>query len=79
METHHIELLKRLIQCNVEFAVIGSMAAIYHGSSLVTHELDVAAPLDDQNTPKSFSRLTELIRDFEIIPLGRRFPIYRSV
>ena len=43
------QLLKRLTDSGVEFVLIGGMAAVAHGSSLVTKDVDVCAPLAQPN------------------------------
>ena len=42
-------ILKRLKDHEVQFVVIGGVAAILHGSPLITLDVDVCAPLDDAN------------------------------
>ena len=42
-------LLKRLTDNQVEYVLIGGYAAIAHGSSLVTKDVDVCAPLTEPN------------------------------
>jgi hypothetical protein len=40
------ELLRRLRDADVEFLIVGGVAAIVHGSARVTEDRDVFAPLD---------------------------------
>ena len=40
------ELLRRLKDADVDFLIVGGVAAIVHGSARVTEDLDVFAPLD---------------------------------
>jgi predicted nucleotidyltransferase len=47
------ELLSRLHDHGVEFVVVGGMAAVLHGSAVVTEDLDVCAPM----TPENFQRI----------------------
>ena len=42
-------LVRALVEANVEFIVIGGVAAILHGVSRVTSDLDISAPLDRDN------------------------------
>lgn len=42
-------LLRTLTDGGVEFAVIGGVAALLHGASQMTVDLDVAAPFDEEN------------------------------
>jgi hypothetical protein len=54
-----LQILKRLDECGVEFTLIGGMAATVHGSSLVTRDVDVCAPLGEPN----ISRILDALRD----------------
>ncbi|MBS0631269.1 MAG: nucleotidyltransferase [Verrucomicrobia bacterium] len=45
-------LLERLTDGGLEFVVIGGYAAMTHGSSLVTRDLDVCAVLTNENVEK---------------------------
>ena len=44
-----LDLLRLLAEANVEFVLIGGMAAVIHGSPRITEDTDVCAPLDDAN------------------------------
>lgn len=52
-------LLQRLSDAGIEFVVVGGVAAVLHGSSMVTRDLDVCAVLSSQN----LQRLREALRD----------------
>ncbi|HZZ42063.1 MAG TPA: hypothetical protein VFE58_03935 [Tepidisphaeraceae bacterium] len=41
-----LEILKKLNEAGVPFVLVGGMAAIAHGSPVVTQDVDVCAPLD---------------------------------
>lgn len=45
-------LLQRLSDAGIEFVVVGGVAAVLHGSSMVTRDLDVCASLDGENLQK---------------------------
>lgn len=45
-------LLQRLSDAGVEFVVVGGVAAVLHGSSMVTRDLDVCAQLTSENVQK---------------------------
>jgi predicted nucleotidyltransferase len=45
-------LLQRLSDASIEFVVVGGVAAVLHGSSTVTRDLDVCATLSDENLQK---------------------------
>ena len=51
-------LLARLQDAGFEFAVIGGVAAIAHGASTMTRDLDLAAPM----TAKNLARLLDALR-----------------
>jgi predicted nucleotidyltransferase len=52
-------LLQRLSDAGIDFVVVGGVAAVLHGSSMVTRDLDVCAELTGQNLRK----LREAFRD----------------
>jgi hypothetical protein len=57
--TPHLDLIRRLARENVEFVLVGGMAGVVHGSSLVTQDLDVCA----RPTPENMGRLLAALRD----------------
>ena len=63
-----LDFLKRLTDHNVEFVVVGGMAGILHGSSLVTQDLDLCAPM----TPENINHILQALR--EIHPRFRMHP-----
>jgi hypothetical protein len=52
-------LLQRLCDADVEFIIVGGFAAMLHGSTLLTRDLDVCAVLSSANVEK----LREILRD----------------
>ena len=64
----NLNLLRRLIENQVRFTVVGGMAAVLHGSSIVTHDLDVCAPLDDENIPRILAALRGINPRFRMRP-----------
>ena len=54
------ELLKRLKDCDVEFFVIGGVAASILGSPLPTLDVDVCAPMHDENLRKILDALRDV-------------------
>ena len=54
------ELLRRLVDGEVDFVVIGGIAAIAHGSPQVTQDLDIAYSTDETNLERLGSVLVEL-------------------
>ena len=55
-----LDILRRLIDHDVEFVLIGGMAAVAFGSSLTTEDLDVAAPLTEQNAARLLAALKDI-------------------
>ena len=69
-----IQILKRLTEHELDFVVIGGMAAIAHGSAMVTRDVNVVAPLDDASIQKIIDALRGLnprwrFRPDKIIPV----------
>jgi predicted nucleotidyltransferase len=52
-------LLQRLADGGFEFVIVGGFAALTHGSSLITRDLDVCAVLTDENVEKLRSTLAD--------------------
>jgi predicted nucleotidyltransferase len=61
-------LLKLLLENDIEFVIVGGFAAIVHGSSFVTKDLDVCAPM----TPDQLQKLRKCLAD--IHPKHRQTP-----
>ncbi len=53
-------MLQRLLDAKFEFVVIGGFAGVLHGSSYVTHDLDVCAVLNPRNLRQLRSILADL-------------------
>jgi predicted nucleotidyltransferase len=53
------QLLQRLGEADIDFVIVGGYAAVLHGSSMVTRDLDVCMVLSASNVDK----LRELFRD----------------
>lgn len=53
-------LLQRLCDADIDFVVVGGIAATLHGSSLVTRDLDVCAVLTDGTVAKLRAALKDL-------------------
>jgi hypothetical protein len=68
MESQHLDLLKRLVDSKTEFTVIGGMAAVFYGSSIVTQDLDVCASLDEKNLPRILEALRGINPRFRMRP-----------
>lgn len=52
-----LQLLKLLDDKGVAFVVIGGMAAIAHGSPVMTQDVDVCVSFDDENLPRILDAL----------------------
>jgi predicted nucleotidyltransferase len=61
-------LLQRLSDAKIDFVIVGGFAAVLHGSSLLTRDLDVCAVLTAENLDK----LRDVFRDFH--PVHRMTP-----
>jgi hypothetical protein len=60
------EILKRLVAADVQFVVIGGLAARAHGSTSNTQDLDICFARDREN----LERLAAVIRDISAIRRG---------
>jgi hypothetical protein len=54
------QLLERLLDAEIEFVIVGGFAAVLHGSTLVTRDLDVCTLLTDINVEKLRGVLADL-------------------
>lgn len=54
-------LLKRLLEQNIDFILIGGYAAVLHGSSQVTHDLDICAVI----TPDQLIKLKSALKGLD--------------
>ena len=71
-EFHLAELLRRLVAEGVDFVVIGGIAAIAHGSSRLTRDLDIAYARDEANLEALGSVLTGL--DAKLFQVNEEVP-----
>jgi len=69
-----LDLLKRLNKYTVEYVLVGGVAAVVHGSQLVTGDLDICAPLDAPNLVKIVGALSDLQAKFRMTPDRRPLP-----
>jgi predicted nucleotidyltransferase len=63
-----LDLLKQLNECGVEYVLVGGVAAVVHGSQLVTGDVDVCAPLDEPNLARIVAALLGLQPKFRLTP-----------
>ncbi len=60
METANFkEIIRRFLLHKVEFVLIGGLAAVVHGATLVTYDLDVCCPLDEANLARLYNALAD--------------------
>jgi hypothetical protein len=62
------QILKRLSDNGVEYALVGGMAAVVHGSSVGTQDVDVLAPMTDQNLRRIHSAMQGINARFRMRP-----------
>lgn len=55
-----LDLIKRLSDHDVQFVLVGGLAAVAFGSPLVTEDVDVAAPLSEENARRLLDALEDL-------------------
>lgn len=55
-----LEILRRLNQHEVEYVLVGGMAGVLYGSSLVTEDVDVCASFEPKNLARIVSALGDL-------------------
>ena len=53
-------LLQKLCEAEVEFVIVGGFAAVIHGSSMLTQDLDVCIELNDSNIEKLRNTFADL-------------------
>ncbi|PRQ08971.1 hypothetical protein [Enhygromyxa salina] len=56
----NLALLERLSDANVEFCIIGGVAAVLHGATRMTVDLDIAAPFDHGNLSRLLTAIADL-------------------
>ncbi|MBK9294081.1 MAG: nucleotidyltransferase [Oligoflexia bacterium] len=64
-------LLKVLLENKIDFVLIGGYAAILHGASQVTQDLDICALLTDEN----INKLRQAFKDYH--PIHRMNPSFK--
>jgi hypothetical protein len=53
-------LLIRLLENDVQFVLIGGFAAVVHGSSIITQDLDICCPFNKDNIQKLLASVDDL-------------------
>jgi hypothetical protein len=62
------QLLQRLADSGIEFVVVGGFAATLHGSTMVTRDIDVCAPLDGGTVQKLRAALRDIKPTHRLTP-----------
>lgn len=62
------QLLQRLCDAEIEFVIVGGFAAMLHGSTLLTRDLDVCAVLSSANVEKLRNILQDLHPTHRLTP-----------
>jgi hypothetical protein len=57
---HLNQILERLNCAEVEYVVVGGLAAVFHGVPLVTRDIDICLPLSEANLLRLESALADL-------------------
>ena len=65
---HLNQILERLNRAEVEYVLVGGLAAVFHGVPLVTRDIDICLPL----TKRNLLRLESALRDLH--PVHRQTP-----
>lgn len=63
-----LEILRRCTDAGVEYVLIGGMAAVAHGSPMMTRDADVCAPLTHENVLKIIRALSDLTPRWRMRP-----------
>jgi hypothetical protein len=69
-----LTILKRLLDHDVELVMVGGMAAMFHGSTIVTQDIDFCVPFDVPSMTKLLAALDGVKPTFRMRP--DRMPIY---
>ena len=60
-----LQLIPRLREAGVDFVIIGGVAAVAHGSALITTDLDISASMALPNLQNIIRALADLTRQRE--------------
>jgi hypothetical protein len=56
------------VNAQVEFVIVGGLAAVLHGATYVTRDLDIAAPFDSDNLTRLWSAIRDLRPRWATVP-----------
>lgn len=71
-----LQILKRLNDCGVDYILVGGMAAVAHGSPMMTRDVDICAPLAELNLSKILNALRGIHPKFRMRP--DRMPLFEE-
>lgn len=63
-----LDLLKLLNEHRVLYVLVGGLAGVIHGSQLVTEDVDICAPLDNENLARVLAALRDINPKFRMHP-----------
>ena len=69
-------ILNRLSEHGVEYVLVGAFAAMGHGCMIVTHDVDICAPLVRPNLDHIVEALRDLHPHFRFRPDSHKLPFY---
>ncbi len=70
-----LDILSRLEASEVDFVLVGGMAGVVHGSSQVTEDLDVCAPLSRENVERIIRAIGDLRPRWRMLPQNPTIPL----
>jgi len=68
-----IDILQRLSECHVDFVIVGGFAAVAHGSTMVTQDLDICCDFSRSNLMKLQKAIVDIHPVHRLTP--KRIPL----
>lgn len=68
-------LLSKLLTNQVDFVIIGGVAAIVHGATTFTQDIDVCTSFDNENIKKIVSAVADLDPRYRMTPQKIKMPV----
>ena len=75
VNVQNVELLTRLNDAGLDMVVIGGIAGILHGSTLLTEDLDVCCRMTEQNMARLLAAIRSLNPHFRFHPKRPPLPV----
>jgi hypothetical protein len=69
-----LDLLKLLNKHHVQYILVGGMACVFHGSQIVTQDMDICAPLSLENLSRLLAALSDVHPRFRMARDRRPLP-----